>query len=199
MEYVKRVREAAIRRKAAVDAAAAKILDLEGNKSDNISRWEFEISEARRKGKPLPGSNPYEIYNAKYTELEIELGRAKAALRDELDSILESYVEELHAENTMRGSDINDDAKLLAFELSARDFSDIVNRNASNCTMLRLLRKYADEHEMSDLVPPDLEEEKTKAAKQLRDFCYTASVNYIYSEILMDNDAYIEQVPDVLK
>jgi len=60
-----------------------------------------------------------------------------------INAIIEKMKVSLDEEFALRGADINDDAKLLNFNLSAKELFDLLKRNEDNPTMYQLILKNA--------------------------------------------------------
>lgn len=97
------------------------------------------------------------IDSGDYSEKRIaELQRERAALtkslRDidyfalkELNELIEDVKRGLNAEVALNGSDVTDDTKLLAFNLTEREVVGLLEKNLKNPTMTQLILKYANE------------------------------------------------------
>lgn len=200
-ECILAMRKAAQEGRAKVDAAAAKVADLENRRSELLSMWEHEVSEAQRKGTVLQGSaNPHQRYNDRYALLSIELDRAKREVRESIEAIAEEMNAIVRLGFRLDASQLNDDLRLLDLGLSKEEVVEICERNKNNATMLRAIRNhFSDDPEMLLLIPLSDEERISKGVRELKSFCSYVALGQISRANLDDPELWENHVPAVLR
>ena len=83
--------------------------------------------------------------------LKKEMEERRKTGKKEVEDLCEEYRRELLEADSLKGSELTDDARLLSLgiPLSKKDLSSMLSRNPNNGTMLQLILKYAAEHEIN--------------------------------------------------
>lgn len=96
---------------------------------------------------------------------------------------------ELDAEDTVKGKELTDDAKLLTMglPLNEKDLKQILERNDNNRTMIKLVQRYADAHDIRIPVkynPAASEVFKPEEFAYAAEVCVKHSSQTIYDRIM---------------
>lgn len=129
-----------------------------------------------------------------------ERGEAMRSACSEIDDLTDSYIESILDIDVPAGADLTDDAKLLSggFKLSPHDLQVIFDRNAGNRTMMRMIIKYAADHDIIINRILYTAKEKREAAIGFANQAKAALNGGYYAELFSD-DAYISGItPDEL-
>lgn len=129
---------------------AQSVFDTLNTRTDEISEMldEYNRIDEKINSKRYSEKALQDIYYPQRTEIRNNIQHAADSAIDEAHKLIDQYIKDSEEENSLDPADLTDDVKLLqpGITLLPRDIKTMLHRNENNPTMLQIILRYAQEH-----------------------------------------------------